>query len=143
MDTPDTTPDSAEAQEFPCPDEGCQLMFSTTEEVSNHIAVGKHWLLGEASLRDTAILLYQKGLQGEALMLVEYSSGQESGVTVDEPTGNIHKGWALKKPTRHVKFSEKQKEFILKKFQFGEEPGNAKARARDVQSIMKCVGPST
>ena len=64
-------------------------------------------------------------------------------ISADEATKTIlEEGWALKKNTKAYRFNDKQKTYLLAKFDHGEATGrkvNAEAVAKEMR---RCVGPN-
>ena len=108
---------------LPCPEDTCELRFSSAADVSNHISIGKHWReLEDTGIKDTAVLAYQKAMQSDSLMSVAYSTNVEKASAAElSPSGQIQMGWGLKTSPTRVTFTDAQKSFLLRKFQEGEE----------------------
>ena len=92
------------------------MSLSTLE---NHIFSGKHvYSLEQQTLTDKAKLGYAAKLITGTRSVPQLSVPCETGQPKELPTG-----WALKQTRKYTRFSKKQREYLQRKFQIGEESG--------------------
>ncbi len=109
---------------FTCPVEGCIKKFQLEGNLNRHISFGKHVYRTE---RETAIDFvqnnYAAALERSNLQALQKAEQRMlSSSPVEKST--LNKGWALKVSRPGTPFPDKQRNFLIKKFQQGQETGN-------------------
>ncbi|GBN70906.1 hypothetical protein AVEN_73528-1 [Araneus ventricosus] len=111
--------DKEYAANYFCSDQNCMSSFHTDEQIQQHIYSGQHNY-------PKIVTSYDK-IKQSFINIVKFNENILSGI--------LSEGWAF--PTRkNVSFSNKQKEFVLENFNFGETTGQ-KQTPEQVQHAMK------
>ena len=131
-------PEEEEEELFTCENDGCIDSFPTAKDLDDHRIIGQCHLKAERSI-DAAISKYSSKLQTRDLD--QYTIGCRS---VSNPKNKIlAKGWALKEERKCKRFSEKQKEFLEKKFKIGMVSGRKEdpvTVSEEMRRVKSCDG---
>ena len=119
---------------FVCPNEGCMASFSTYQQCLDHSTVDNCQLQLEKKTKiDTRRLYAEKLLASEG-------NTREIQMTAPSSASSSHSslqlGWALKEGRKSKRFSEKQKEYLVNKFNVGVMSGQ-KEDPENVSEAMK------
>ncbi len=122
-DNADTVPDESNIfprQLFSCPVDGCTKKFRKEANLARHVIVGTH---SYALLRETAIDFaqnhYADALSRSNLQAI--SNAQQALLTSFPSEGTSQpRGWALKVSRPVARFNQKQREYLINKFEHGE-----------------------
>jgi hypothetical protein len=125
-----------------CADDGCSSSFSTQEELEEHVLQGKHKYVEKSSAMDDVKSSFCKRIRTSEMEHKKASGGPS--YVVDE---NIHSsnhlklcytmGWALKPKRKGIRFSVKQKKFVLDLYLEGENSGRKYTGDQVVQLMRK------
>jgi hypothetical protein len=120
---------------FFCPEDSCIKSFQRHSSLENHLDCEKHkYALEHETLYDKAIMMYASKLEhGPTCDVPQISEGIPVDV-VDTPV--LKMGWALKSTKEYKRLSEKQKKYLLARYDVGEETGQ-KADPVSVSRTMK------
>lgn len=122
---------------FTCPEEGCVQTFLRYSSMQRHLDCGRH---RRAVERDT---LFDKAAVGYAQKLeMHYQAHPQINCSEQPPftTSTLPQGWALKSSTsKRARFTEKQRKFMVDKFQQGESSGRKIDPASVARSILTAV----
>lgn len=138
--------DSAPQNLFLCPEEGCIKSYQRHSSLQKHLEYGEHKRALECeTLLDRAVLGYASRLEEGASMVPEIQETDLSLVSLSPPQSSgpsLPMGWALKHShARSTRFSTKQKEYLIAKFQIGEQTGQ-KADPTSVCRVMRTAKDS-
>ena len=128
---------------FNCPDACCVKVFASSRALERHLDVGKHLcrLQTESSYdivkQKWALKCTTVGIHTKTNKQSTSESGEET-VRADQSPVTSKMGWALKKTTGKVRFSEAIKDLLLKTFNDGEESG-AKADPKEVAARIRNI----
>ena len=76
------------------------------------------------TLLDKAVLSYAEALEGQAVSIPEIGATEGKEMTpVVDCAADLAMGWALKSSSKKARFSKKQKDYLIGKFQIGEKTG--------------------
>ncbi|CAM4748031.1 unnamed protein product [Rotaria magnacalcarata] len=109
---------------FDCLTSGCTARYRSYANLLRHYATGKHKMkLEKHSLIDKSKILFHQHLSTNHLRSTPLMS-----ITVIQPVKNpiissLSKNWASHKPKPSVRFNDKQKQFLLDKFNEGVNTG--------------------
>jgi hypothetical protein len=100
-------------------EQGCTAEFVKFGNYINHILIGKHRRIVEKfSLKDTAMKMYHSKLeQVENRRIISLDMNLID--MVDDETSSLSKGWALPIRKSNTEFSDKQRDYLKKKFDEG------------------------
>lgn len=121
---------------FTCPEEGCTRTFLKHSSLEQHLDCGKHqFALERETIFDKATLYYAEKLEGQDIGIPQLDASNS------RPTQNrkepLPMGWALRSSTGgNKRFSKKQKDYLLKKFQIGETTGQKANPVSVARSMM-------
>lgn len=110
---------------FACPEEGCTMSYQYHSNLMNHLTSGIHNYQPERiTLRDAAIQSYKHKLETTSLFpnLLDLKDAIESFFTTTANTDGLkqlERGWALRKQKQTKLFNEKQRKYLLQKFEDG------------------------
>lgn len=109
-------------QSLICPLENCIREFKNKETLDQHILQGQceHQLEKEA-LSDKSKIIYAKKLSNAPLCCPDMTA---ENVFEDDSLVNRCCGWALKSKKKKTVFNQKQKDFMIEKFQIGKRTGS-------------------
>ncbi|CAC5423019.1 unnamed protein product [Mytilus coruscus] len=109
-------------QSLICPLENCIREFKNKETLDQHILQGQceHQLEKEA-LSDKSKIIYAKKLSNAPLCCPDMTA---ENVFEDDNLVNRCCGWALKSKKKKTVFNQKQKDFMIEKFQIGKRTGS-------------------
>ena len=111
---------------FVCPEDGCVKKFLTHGKLDQHIMYGEHqFKLERLTWLDKAKISYAQHLEGGSQAVVTVSAIPAQPI-MDQVKGPqpLSKGWALKESEKkHRRFTEKQEQYMDKKFIEGENTG--------------------
>ena len=117
---------------FCCPDDACTQTYRRFSALENHIVEGKHeYDKRQLTLLDKAKLGYASRLEGGPSSIPHLATQ-----TTSSDNEKLPSGWALKKHPKRARFSDKQKKYLLQKYDLGEDSGR-KLEAGDVKINMK------
>lgn len=126
---------------FVCPEDGCIKKYLTHGRLEQHIMYGKHKLkLERMTLLDRAKISYAEHLEAGSQTIISVSTkptqtAKQKGKTPQKSS----KGWALRESEKKYKrFSDKQKEYMEKKFIEGVKTG-IKSSGEDVSKEMRFI----
>ena len=128
---------------FNCPDACCVKVFAFSRALERHLDVGKHLcrLQTESSYdivkQKWALKCTTVGIHTETNKQ-STSESREETARADQSPVTSKMGWALKKTTGKVRFSEAIKDLLLKTFNDGEESG-AKADLKEVAARIRNI----
>ena len=110
---------------FTCPEEGCNQTFLRHSSLQRHLDCEKHSrVLERETLLDKAVLSYAEALEGQAVSIPEVGATEGKEMTpVVDCAADLAMGWALKSSSKKARFSKKQKDYLIGKFQIGEKTG--------------------
>ena len=136
---------SAPQNLFLCPEEGCIKSYQRHSSLQKHLEYGEHKrALEYETLLDRAVLGYASRLEEGASMVPEVQETELSLVSSSpQPSGpSPPMGWALKHShARSTRFSTKQKQYLIAKFQIGEQTGQ-KVDPTNVSRVMRTTKDS-
>jgi hypothetical protein len=100
-------------------EEGCTAEFLKFGNLLNHILVGKHHrVIEKFSLKDTAMKMYHCQLEEvENRRIISLDMNLID--MVDDEMSSLSKGWALPIRRSNTEFSDKQRDYLKKKFDEG------------------------
>ena len=111
---------------FVCENDGCTAVFSTHLEYNNHITMDNCELHLENS-RTEMVQLYARKVQSSVIApkVIE----MESELTCSSTNVTLNMGWALKAGRKNTRFNDRQKLYLVEKFNHGlvghkEDPEN-------------------
>lgn len=137
--------DSAPQNLFLCPEEGCIKSYQRHSSLQKHLEYGEHKrALEYETLLDRAMLGYASRLEEGASMVPEIQETELSLVSSSPQSSgpSLPMGWALKHcHSRSTRFSTKQKEYLIAKFQIGEQTGQ-KIDPTSVSRVMRTAKDS-
>ena len=137
--------DSAPQNLFLCPEEGCIKSYQRHSSLQKHLEYGEHKrALEYETLLNRAMLGYASRLEEGASTVPEIQETELSLVSSSpQPSGpSLPMGWALKHShARSTRFSTKQKEYLIAKFQIGEQTGQ-KVDPTSVSRVMRTAKDS-
>jgi hypothetical protein len=98
---------------------GCVAEFVKFGNYMNHIMIGKHRCVVEKlSMKDTAMKMYHSKLEEvENRRIISIDMNLVD--VIDDETTPLSKGWALSVHKSNIKFSDKQREYLKRKFDEG------------------------
>ena len=143
-DSSNASLDSAPQNLFLCPEEGCIKSYQRHSSLLKHLECGKHKrALEYETILDRAVLGYASRLEEGASIVPEIQETELSLVSSSQSSGaSLPMGWALKSShARSTRFSTKQKEYLIAKFQIGEQTGQ-KADPTSVSRVMRTAKDS-
>lgn len=113
---------SSEGSLFSCPEEGCVKTYRRYSSLQKHLDCAEHERALEfETLYDRAILGYASKLEHADSDIPRLQENFNTEVNACPPPS---KGWALKSSnSKRKRFSDKQKNYLLAKFQLGERTG--------------------
>ncbi|CAF4715043.1 unnamed protein product, partial [Rotaria sp. Silwood2] len=119
---------------------GCVAEFVKFGNYMNHIIIGKHRCVVEKlSMKDTAMKMYHSKLEEvENRRIISIDMNLVD--IVDAETTPLSKGWALPIHKLNTKFSDKQREYLMRKFNEGISEGNhwkPKEVASDMETLKE------
>lgn len=125
---------------FSCPEQGCVKMFSTFDNLQQHLDAECHVFMEE---QDTAYDVIKKKWASILSSVSLQKQGTVSavdqicdGTSASGETQQTVKGWALKTITRSSRMTENVKSYLTQKFNRGAKDGN-KADAKQVEHDLK------
>ncbi|CAB4002468.1 Retrovirus-related Pol poly from transposon 412 [Paramuricea clavata] len=115
---------------YPCPHDGCVRMFQRLGNLENHLSTDKRTqTLEKDTLLDLAKMGYKSSLEdgaGVKPTLQASKAGHEG-----RNASPLAECWALRTSKKTYRFSEKQKDYLLAKFEIGESTAQDIRRVRD------------
>ena len=118
---------------YPCPHDGCVRMFQRLGNLENHLSTDKcTQTLEKHTLLDLAKMGYKSSLEDGAGVIPTLQGRNASPLA---------EGWALRASKKTYRFSKKQKDYLLAKFEIGESTGR-KVDANTVAQNMRHVRDS-
>ena len=137
--------DSAPQNLLLCPEEGCIKSYQRHSSIQKHLEYGEHKrALEYEMLLDRAVLGYAPRLEDGASMVPEIQETELSLVPSSPQSSgpSLPMGWALEHThARSTRFSTKQKEYLIAKFQIGEQTGQ-KLDPTGVSRVMRTAKDS-
>lgn len=131
------TDDNQEAFEnglFSCPETNCRSTFTKYENLMLHPDIGNHLLIKSSLLlSDRAKSSYSSKIEQKCITLPKMDPKE-----ILSNTAELEKGWALKCKREIKRFSERQKSFLIQKFDMGDKSG-MKCDPEDVSAEMRTV----
>ncbi len=126
---------------FTCPKEGCNQTFLRHSSLQKHLDSEKHSrVLERETLLDKAVLSYAEALEGQAVSILEIGATEEKEMSsVVDCAVDLAMGWALKSLSKKARFSKKQKDYLIGKFQISEKTSQ-KADPSSVARAMLTAG---
>lgn len=116
------TDDNQEAFEngiFSCPETNCRSTFTKYGNLMLHLDIGNHSLIKRSLLlSDRAKLSYSSKIETKCITMPQMDPNEISSITAE-----LEKGWALKCKREIKRFSERQKCFLIQKFDMGDKSG--------------------
>ncbi|CAC5407621.1 unnamed protein product [Mytilus coruscus] len=121
-------------QSLICPLENCIREFKNKETLDQHILQGQceHQLEKEA-LSDKSKIIYAKKLSNAPLCCPDMTA---ENVFEDDSLVNRCCGWALKSKKKKTVFNQKQRDFMIEKFQIGKRTGSKRTHGDPVYLIV-------
>ena len=125
---------------FSCPEQGCVKMFSTFDNLQQHLDAKRHVFMEEQDTsydvikKKWASILSSVSLQKQGTVPTVHKICD--GTAASGETQQTVKGWALKTITRSSRMTEEVKSYLTLKFNRGAKEGN-KADAKQVEHDMK------
>ena len=122
---------------YPCPHDGCVRMFQRLGNLENHLSTDKcTQTLEKHTLLDLAKMGYKSSLEDGAGVIptLQASKAGHEGRNASP----LAEGWALRASKKTYRFSEKQKDYLLAKFEIGESTGrkvDANTVAQDIRRV--------
>ncbi|XP_052067889.1 uncharacterized protein LOC127707422 [Mytilus californianus] len=109
-------------QNLICPLENCIREFKNKETLDQHILQGQcEYQLEKEALSDKSKIIYAKKLSNAPLCCPDMTA---ENVFEDDSLVNRCCGWALKSKKKKTVFNQKQKDFMIEKFQIGKRTGS-------------------
>jgi hypothetical protein len=110
---------------FTCPKEGCNQTFLRHSSLQRHLDCENYSrVLERETLLDKVVLSYAEALEGQAVSIPEIGATEEKEMTpVVDCAADLAMGWALKSSSKKARFSKKQKDYLIGKFQIGQKTG--------------------
>ena len=137
--------DSTPQDLFLCPEERCIKSYQRHSSLQKHLEYGEHKRALECeTLLDRAVLGYASRLEEGGGRVPEIQETDLSLVSLSPQSSgpSLPMGWALKHShARSTRFSTKQKEYLIAKFQIGEQTGQ-KADPTSVSRVMRTAKDS-
>ncbi|XP_063427080.1 uncharacterized protein LOC134710627 [Mytilus trossulus] len=132
--TPSTKKSGKSEDVFVCSNDGCMASFSTYEECQDHAIIDNCELQPEKKIKVEAVNLYVEKLNKSHFNLnnIEIASTTSQSVSPNV----LQMGWSLKEGRKNVRFNEKQKQFLIDKFNNGLVSGH-KEDPENVSEAMK------
>ncbi|CAG2246841.1 unnamed protein product [Mytilus edulis] len=102
---------------FVCSNDGCMASFSTYEECQDHAIIDNCELQPEKKIKVEAVNLYVEKLNKSHFNLnnIEIASTTSQSVSPNV----LQMGWSLKEGRKNVRFNDKQKQYLIDKFNNG------------------------
>ena len=98
---------------------GCITEFAKFGNLINHIVVSRHYrVIEKYSLKDTAMTMYHSKLEEVESRRMISLNMNSIDMTLNE-TSQLSGGWALPKHKPNIEFSDKQRDYLIKKFDEG------------------------
>ena len=123
-------------QVLECPEPACARTFKSVEDMELHISVGQH-----------TESVYDKLKRGWVEKFSSLSLSEDDSTNAIERQGsepfqsNVSEGWALHKPKGGaVRFSEKVRQYLISKFDIGEQSGRKEDPRQISQDMRKAKG---
>ena len=122
-DSSNASLESVSQKMFFCPEEGCIKSYQRYSSLQKHLEIGKHkCALERETLFDRAMLGYASRLEHGASAVPEIHDSELSPSSSSGPS--LPMGWALQSSSaRRTRFSTKQKDYLIAKFQIGDQTG--------------------
>ena len=116
------TAPATKAATYSCPQEGCTRVFQRHAALENHLSFERCTKSVErANLLDYAKAEYAARLS-EGVGKIPVLSA--TAMTTTSTVAPLSEGWALKQMKKPYRFNEKQKSYLLDKFNIGQETGH-------------------
>lgn len=129
---------------FTCPNHGCVRVFLRLGNLERHLAADKCTrVLEKHTLLDLAKMGYKTALE-EGVGIIPTLKASNGGVA-DRNANPLSEGWALRSTKKAYRFSPKQKEYLLAKFEIGQTTGrkvDANSVAQDMRRVRDSDGTS-
>lgn len=120
---------------FSCPETNCRSTFTKYGNLMLHLDIGNHSLTKSSLLlSDRAKLSYSSKIETKCITMPQMDPNE-----ISSNTAELEKGWALKCKREIKRFSERQKSFLMQKFDMGDKSG-MKCDPEDVSAEMRTVG---
>lgn len=128
---------------FQCPNDGCTKVYQRYSAMEKHLLYGKCELEHERlTLLDRAKLVYHEKLSKGTSETVTIQGDVDIGSTASsQPREVLHKGWALKKARKPIRFSEAVRKYLEEKFKIGKETGHKLDAASVARDMRFARGP--
>ena len=98
---------------------GCIAEFVKFGNLINHMVVGRRYrVIEKYSLKDTAMIMYHSKLEEVENRRIISLDMNSIDMTLNE-TSQLSGGWALPKRKPNIEFSDKQRDYLIKKFDEG------------------------
>lgn len=131
---PDDNQEAFENGLFSCPETNCRSTFSKYGNLMLHLDIGNHSLIKSSLLlSDRAKLSYSSKIEQKCITMPQIDPKE-----ILSNTAELEKGWALKCKREIKRFSERQKSFLIQKFDMGDKSG-MKCDPEDVSAEMRTV----
>lgn len=131
---PDDNQEAFENGLFSCPETNCRSTFSKYGNLMLHLDIGNHSLIKSSLLlSDRAKLSYSSKIEQKCITMPQMDPKE-----ILSNTAELEKGWALKCKREIKRFSERQKSFLIQKFDMGDKSG-MKCDPEDVSAEMRTV----
>lgn len=129
-----TEEDDASSAAFPCPQEGCIRIFQHISSLERHLSLEKC----AKSLERHSLLDLSKTEYASRLMkgVSSMPTLQTMSVLQNDELNIAPEGWALKESKKSYRFNEKQKGYLVAKFNIGQSSGR-KAEPEAVAKEMR------
>ena len=110
---------------FNCPEEGCVKLFQRYSSLERHLLYGKCFFkLEKENLMDKAMVRYTSRVH-QGTSDIPTLAGHETTVSAKQSAPCcLKRGWALKVVKKATRFTERQKTYLLSKFQIGQTTGH-------------------
>ena len=126
---------------YACPHDGCVRVFQRLGNLENHLTSDKCTrALEKHTLLDLAKMGYKSSLE-EGVGVVPTLQASKS--LEKSSTSRLAEGWALRASKKAYRFSEKQKEYLMAKFEIGQSTGrkvDANIAAQDMRRVRGSDG---
>lgn len=133
----EAVPQEMQTSIYSCPHEGCLRVFQRSSALEKHLSLESCTCTQEKqSMLDLAKERYACHLKEgvDAIPTIMVSSSNDDTENVSNTT--LEMGWALKESKKKYRFNEKQKEYLIKKFNIGQQTGR-KLSAEVVSKDMR------
>jgi hypothetical protein len=124
---------------YSCPQEGCVKVFQRLSSLERHLSLEKCVRFVERqSLLDLAKTKYA--------FLLEEGVGVIPTLTSTGPTAEVSssvalEGWALKQSSKSYRFNDKQRSYLVAKFNIGQSSGRKVSAETVAKEMRRTIGP--